>query len=106
MASRSQDTASILEVPGIRPGKYRLRLSIPKTNWLGTRDYETCLSFEFSLDFTALRLDRQEKNTINVLSVMPRAQRDIPLNSFLSLELNFGQKAALARLVRTLNEAA
>jgi hypothetical protein len=101
-----KDTASVLEVPNIKPGPYRLRLSIPKTNWLYTRKYETCLSFDFLLDYTEIQPEREASNTINIYSVVPRKLADISLNAFISIEVNFSRKASLSRLVKNLNEEA
>jgi hypothetical protein len=67
-----QDTASILEVPNVKPGTYRLRLSVPKTSWLYTRSFETCLAFDFSLDYTEINNESEGDSIIHILSVMPK----------------------------------
>jgi hypothetical protein len=45
------DTVAIIEANHIHAGRYLLRMSIPKANWMATKKYDTCLKLDFYMSY-------------------------------------------------------
>jgi hypothetical protein len=49
------DTVAVIEANTIHAGHYILRVSVPKANWMSTKKFNTCLKFEFYMNYHELK---------------------------------------------------
>lgn len=47
----NRDMLSYVEATNFEPGKYSLVIAVPKGYWHYTQKFETCLSFDLSMEF-------------------------------------------------------
>lgn len=59
--SLDNDMVSAIEIPSINSGAYELQVLIQKSLFLPTKAYRTCLNFDFTLEYIARTISKEQE---------------------------------------------
>ena len=75
---------SFLEVASLDAGNYILQLSFPKAHWTFTQKFQTCLSFDFVIEYYKRTV---EASDYEIASVFPPSKKDLRTADILELKM-------------------
>jgi hypothetical protein len=111
-APGSRDMLHSIELPELNQGKYKLKIGLPRAYWIKQQKFETCLSFDFIMEYMQRRSAAQtaddddgQRKAYTVVAVAPSEKRDLKLGSTMALTVMFDSLIDTRQLAANLPDA-
>ena len=94
---------SYIEVASLDSGAYDLEILIPKSAFLPTKEYKTCVSFDLSVEFVSRSVRDTDTDKYEVIAIMPSKFDNLKTEHPMKIEVKFNREVDLDSLMGTYN---